>query len=1333
MAACAQRSTTVALASGRLRTQDVAQAQAHVAGCEECRGIVSEVASAPTVRVDGAPEATMTSPNRSSQPAIVDHVSRVWIGRYKVIKKLGAGGMGAVFEAEDPELDRKVAIKLLHGTSDTASARLVREAKALAKLRHPNVVTIYEVGRDSGDAFVAMELVAGTTLREWLHGEHSFAARLDAMIQAGQGLAAAHAEGLIHRDFKPENAMVGADGRVQVLDFGLAKSATTPSMDPEEPAPRPSQEAVDFITRTGTLLGTPAYMAPEQFAAADTDARTDQFAYCVALFEVLHGFRPFAGHSHAMLCEAVSTGRIVEGRPLSPQVPPHVQAAILRGLSVKPADRFPDMKALLAALQMRRGSKQRWVIAIVATAAVAAGGAAWTISRRSAASTAPVASANDALFAASGVPAPQPTPVFGDPFKVTVHRLSNGLSVWISPNRKSPRIDARLVLRAGSRDAKGIGGLAHMVEHMTFKGTSRVGTVDFTAESTHLAKLRTLYAQLAKATTEPEKTKLFGEIDAETVAASRYSNPGELLEAASALGVRGYSATTDYDATVFRADIPSNKFTLWAKLEGERLSDPVFRAFHLEAGVVFDEIHQKRSAGPMYVLHDALIGATFAGHPYELSPGGSFADIIAEPFTAAEEFHRTWYAPNNAALLLAGDIDPEQAIPVLERELGRWKPHPFPRREPHPIAPLAGEVERTVKGMEVGFAIIGWPTVPQGHADEDALYVLSALVDHLGQPQAGSTRVQSYPIPMIEAGLFVATAAPSGEQSQAAANARLDDLVRTIQAGQFSDETLASVLLNKTLELDRAHDNNDVRIQRMASAYLSGRGWTYAVARKARINALTKADIVRVAKQYLTNRRVVVTAEVGTYEMPAVKLSKITPLESAAKAKTSPFIASLLAEETVEIPPRFVAEGRDYAIGDTPAGPLITVANPDDTQYVLRMRWDIGARQLPLVCAALHVLDHAGTGEGDVAARRARWFARAQTAQIACYGQGVEVEVTGVDGTFDEDWPDVERWLTGTGITDAVWKSAIDEFLLSRTWGRSGDGLVSALDLFTAFEAKSPWIVGADTTTIKRATAADARASLQSLLAVRRTLAYFGPRAADAIHIPATVNVTRDPPAHEPERLLPISGTRIFTLDTGANRSVNATIRIPLGTLDHAQLAIPHVFANYLSDGGNGVLWNAFRNLRGISYSGGSARIQEGYRPGDETSLVIRFATTAEQLAPALELALSLVRSPEIDREQVKAAQQRTEEAFRANWIPPRELPVTVADWRARGLEADPRSVMFEATRRITDRDLVKLATQVAAARTFISITGDVSKIDAARVQALGKVQAVKPTSLFTP
>jgi predicted Ser/Thr protein kinase len=578
MAACSERSTTVALASGLLRSRDVAGAQAHVAGCEECRAVVSEVGTAPTVRIDSAtsPEATMTSPNRSSQPDVIDRESRVWIGRYKVVKKLGAGGMGAVYAAEDPELDRKVAIKLLHGTSETASARLVREAKALAKLRHPNVVTIYEVGRDTGDAFVAMELVDGTTLREWLHGEHSVAERLDAMIQAGHGLAAAHAEGLIHRDFKPENAMVGADGRVQVLDFGLAKSAALPSLDPDdEPAPRPSHDVLDAITRTGTLLGTPAYMAPEQFAAAETDARTDQFAYCVALFEALHGFRPFAGHTQAALADAVQAGRITEGRPLSTQVPPHVQAAILRGLSVAPADRFPDMKALLATLQTRRGGKQRWVIAIAAAAAVVAGGTAYAVSRRT---RAIATTENAGLFAASGVPAPRLTPVFGDPFKVTVHRLSNGLSVWISPNRKSPRIDARLVVRAGSRDANGIGGLAHMVEHMSYKGTSRIGTTDFAAESPHLKTLRTLYAAHAKATTAPEKAKLLGEIDAETVAASRYSNPAELQEAASALGVRGYNASTDYDATVFTADVPSNKFAAWAKLEGERLSDPVFRA-----------------------------------------------------------------------------------------------------------------------------------------------------------------------------------------------------------------------------------------------------------------------------------------------------------------------------------------------------------------------------------------------------------------------------------------------------------------------------------------------------------------------------------------------------------------------------------------------------------------------------------------------------------------------------------------------------------------------------------------------------------------------------------
>jgi len=265
---------------------------------------------------------------------------------------------------------------------------------------------------------------------------------------------------------------------------------------------------------------------------------------------------------------------------------------------------------------------------------------------------------------------------------------------------------------------------------------------------------------------------------------------------------------------------------------------------------------------------------------------------------------------------------------------------------------------------------------------------------------------------------------------------------------------------------------------------------------------------------------------------------------------------------------------------------------------------------------------------------------------------------------------------------------------------------------------------------LRRATARDARDVLQTLVTTRRTIAYFGPRKTDAIRLPASLAVSRTQAPRAPLRLAPIKTTRIVALDTGANRAVNATIRFPLGHLDPARLALARVFANYLSDNG-GVLWDAFRTVRGITFSGGTAWIDEALGPDDDASLMIRFSTSAEQLAKALELALSIAREPKLDREQVELARRRTEEAFRAAWIAPRDLPSTVAYWRAQGNQADPRGPLFDHTLRTNERDLSKLVTTLAPA--YITITGDMSAIDRARLQTIGAVETVALPALFAP
>ena len=273
------------------------------------------------------------------------------IGRYTLLDRLGQGGMGVVYAAYDPELDRRVAIKLLPASPGQAEARLLREAQAMARVVHANVVSVIEVGQHRGQTFVVMEYVRGISLERWPERRPDWRATLRVYIEAGRGLAAAHRAGVIHRDFKPHNVMLveggSDDGRVKVLDFGLARASL---QDPAHTPSAPLRDLPPSLTQPGAVMGTPAYMAPEQFLAAHVDERSDQFSFCVALHEALVGALPFAGTTSHELMLAVCAGRL---RPLPANLtaPPRLLAIVARGLSITPAARWPTMDTLLAALE----------------------------------------------------------------------------------------------------------------------------------------------------------------------------------------------------------------------------------------------------------------------------------------------------------------------------------------------------------------------------------------------------------------------------------------------------------------------------------------------------------------------------------------------------------------------------------------------------------------------------------------------------------------------------------------------------------------------------------------------------------------------------------------------------------------------------------------------------------------------------------------------------------------------------------------------------------------------------------------------------------------------
>ncbi len=393
--------------------------------------------------------------------------------RYKINRKLGAGGMGVVYEALDMNLHRVVALKVLKLADEDptqlaeAANRLVREARTMAVLSHKNVVTVYDVGMHGMQVYVAMQLVDGVTLRKWLSAQpRKTSDILKVVCEAGAGLAAAHRARLVHRDFKPDNVLVSKRGSVRVTDFGLARRANFASGAPEDhrgmertSTPKVIDNlSVESVTRSGAVLGTPAYMPPEQSEGRPCDARADQFSFCVTVWEAVYGTRPFEGNSWSQLYSNLVAGNIIEPDPRK-RVPRQIQKALRRGLSVEPADRFATMDELLDILQTGIKRPRNWLrYGVIPIASAAAAGLITTVVLKQDAPSATPAPQGPLVVNVTTPPAPTPAPpapaISTQPIEATAPPPADpapAIAKPDAPKSDAPKSDAKADTRADKR------------------------------------------------------------------------------------------------------------------------------------------------------------------------------------------------------------------------------------------------------------------------------------------------------------------------------------------------------------------------------------------------------------------------------------------------------------------------------------------------------------------------------------------------------------------------------------------------------------------------------------------------------------------------------------------------------------------------------------------------------------------------------------------------------------------------------------------------------------------------------------------------------------------
>jgi predicted Zn-dependent peptidase len=941
------------------------------------------------------------------------------------------------------------------------------------------------------------------------------------------------------------------------------------------------------------------------------------------------------------------------------------------------------------------------------------------------------------LLAASNLPATIEAPLPNDAMGVTIHRLSNGLTVYISTDREKPTVSTWISVRTGGRnDPADSTGLAHYLEHMLFKGTDELGTLDIAAEEPHLARIAELYQELRETEDPAERERIFASIDAETQATAKTAIPNEFSRLYGALGIDGVNAFTNDDSTVYIANVPSTRLEAWARTEAERFADPRFRLFYPELEAVYEEKNRALDS-PWRTAYELTRAALFPAHPYgtqtvigtpEHLKNPAYADMVA--------YFERWYVPNNMAVILAGDIDPETAIPLLEQTLGQLAPKPLTAPEPGDLATPKGRVFREFKAEGEETVAIAWRTVARSHADEPALTVLDWLMDNstsglinreltLTQklPQAGSA-----PSFLAEGGYWQVSGTAREGQSLDQVEAMLLEVVSKLKAGEFSQEMVDAILLHEEIREQSSLEQTFSRVARMNEAFITRQEWDAVLARTARMQRVTRDEVIAAANRYLGDDRVVVYRRAGKPELPKMSKPTITPVE-VDPARKSPFFTEILAIPATQLEPDWLVEGQHFQLAKLPAGTLVHAPNPRNDLFSISFDIARGEAEDKLLCHAVDVLEMSGTSSKSVTDIREQLYALGSSVNLSCDADEVTLSVAGIDRNMDATLALAREWIRDAKFDDeTVARITANKLSQRRDQLDDADALPWLLREYAWYGERSEYLQQPSNRELERAKASALQARVRKLLDVGHTVRYFGPRSLDQVQPALTVGTGKIAgKTPRPADLRDLPTTTIYVIDKQVAKA-SVAVAVPYQVRPDADLAEAELAGEYFGGSMSGVMFQEIRESRGLAYFA-TAYFSTGSRKGDEWALIGQMQTQVDKTVDALALMLELLGRP-VEPTRLDDAKLARDQSFRSSRVSPRWITGYVGYWLDRGFTSDPRPAVWDQTKGLDAAAINQFLAPVGAAAKIVTITADVSKLDMDALAKLGKVVMVTPEQL---
>ncbi|MBX7083058.1 MAG: insulinase family protein [Nannocystaceae bacterium] len=945
-----------------------------------------------------------------------------------------------------------------------------------------------------------------------------------------------------------------------------------------------------------------------------------------------------------------------------------------------------------------------------------------------------------AILAASDLPAPQAKPLADDPMAVTIDRLSNGMSVYISVDRHEPKFVAWVAVRAGSRhDPPDSTGLAHYLEHMLFKGSDELGTTDYTAEAPHVERVRELYAELRRTKDDDARRRVLASIDAETQAQAKYAIPNELDRLYATMGFDGVNAFTSDDETVYIAEVPSNRMQHWATVEAERFSDPVFRLFMPELEAVYEEKNLSLDE-PDERVWDAMRLALMPKHPYGTQTTiGTVEHLKSPAYGDMVEFFERWYVPNNMAIVLAGDVDREQALTQLEQAFGRLQPAALQTPHAGTLPAPSGRVFREVEAPGEEEVAIAWLGVPAGHADAPALAVLDRVLDDASVGLLNTELELTQKLPMAlsfhqearEAGWLGVQGVARQGQPLGEVEALLLGVIEKLRRGEFSDADVAAAKLHHEVERKRLLESTHGRAAAMMQAYVLHQGWTDVLAYERAFAAVTRDDVLRVAKRYLGPDFVVVARKEGELALPKIEKPVITPV-AIDPSRSSGFARKVGALATPQLDPLWAVEGDHYVHRALPAGPMIAVKNPRNDLFSLSYAFERGYRKEPLLCHALALLELSGAGAESAEALQKRIYALGVRIETACSAEYSRIEISGPDASLEPALALLDGWLAAPRFDADTVAQLLDITLSERSDGMADDDeVIAALEAYAKFDRRSPYLQQPSNRALAKAKPRALRGLIRGLLDHEHRTLYFGPRDADAAA--GVVARGRDHRKLGDAQIRVwrrVQGPQVFFLH---KPGAKATVRVlmPQGPLPREQRPAAELLSEYLSGNMSALVFQEIRESRGLAYGAGAV-YDVGERARDAAGLRGWLSTQADKVPEALRTFLALLRTTEIQPERVREAQRALDQRYRAARLEPRWLGWTVEGWDELGEPTDPRPWLWQRIAATTPQELSTLAAGFADAPVIIAVVGDRDRVGLSQLRQIAPTTEVDLAALYS-